>query len=323
MTRRSTLLLVPLSLLGLALLLGRAAPPAALAAPAADLAYDQAFWQRWCDGKAELAGYELTFPRYGQPRAGVAVTIVVKEDLLAKERVKANDPSAQGAFPAMKLNLVQDFATGIYDYGLMTSAWVGLQPGAGLPAGAPHKVSFSAQEWCGHAYQQVVFGPQQLARATHSYFEGEPDGPDALPARPGGLAEDLLLLWARGMVAPRLAPGEERQVPLLTSCGRARLLHRPQAWVEATLRREAALTTIEVPAGKLEARVLTLKHADRTWTVWVEDAEPYRVLAWRCSDGEEGKLLKSARLAYWQLHGAGQEKLLAQLGLSPRPARTP
>jgi hypothetical protein len=35
------------------------------------------FWQRWGDGRAELAGYDLTTPRYGALRKGVAVTIFV------------------------------------------------------------------------------------------------------------------------------------------------------------------------------------------------------------------------------------------------------
>ena len=42
-------------------------------------AFDDAFWKQWGDGQAELSGYDLTFPRYGQLRRGVAVTIFVTE----------------------------------------------------------------------------------------------------------------------------------------------------------------------------------------------------------------------------------------------------
>jgi hypothetical protein len=52
-----------------------------------------------------------------------------------------------------------------------------------------------------------------------------------------------------------------------------------------------------------------------TWTM--ESAAPHRILAWQSSDGEAAHLLGSARLAYWQLNGLGQEKQLKLLGLSP------
>ncbi|HEX8953647.1 MAG TPA: hypothetical protein VF945_17440, partial [Polyangia bacterium] len=38
------------------------------------------FWKVWGDGKAELDGYALVEPRYGQPREGTAVAIFVTED---------------------------------------------------------------------------------------------------------------------------------------------------------------------------------------------------------------------------------------------------
>src|SRR3954471_13041707 len=68
------------------------------------------FQKQWYDGKAELAGYELTIPRYGETRHGTAVTIFVTEPLSNSVRVKADPgkhPSADEV-PVMKLNLVQD-----------------------------------------------------------------------------------------------------------------------------------------------------------------------------------------------------------------------
>ena len=35
------------------------------------------FWQHWGDGKAELAGYALTMPRYRELRTGEAVLVTV------------------------------------------------------------------------------------------------------------------------------------------------------------------------------------------------------------------------------------------------------
>src|SRR6185503_7282151 len=87
------------------------------------LIFGNAFWKRWGDGRGELAGYDLTFPRYGSLRKGVAITIFVTETFSHSLRVKS-DPGrhpASDEYPVMKLNLVQDFGTGIYDYNLMTS----------------------------------------------------------------------------------------------------------------------------------------------------------------------------------------------------------
>ena len=87
-----------------------------IAVSAASLpSYDQAFWSIWGDGQAELAGYDLTIPRYNQPRRGVAVTIFVTETFSNSARVKS-DPGKHppsDEFPVMKSNLVKDYQTGI------------------------------------------------------------------------------------------------------------------------------------------------------------------------------------------------------------------
>ena len=66
------------------------------------------------------------------------------ETFLAEDRVKA-DPGRRAkseVFPVMKLNLVQDFPTGIYDYQLMTSSFSSLAPWNGRPAGSAARVMF-------------------------------------------------------------------------------------------------------------------------------------------------------------------------------------
>ena len=97
----------------------------AVSASASLPSFDRTFWSTWGDGQAELAGYDLTIPRYNQPRRGVAVTIFVTETFSNSARVKA-DPGkhpASDEFPVMKLNLVKDYQTGIYDYNEMTSSF--------------------------------------------------------------------------------------------------------------------------------------------------------------------------------------------------------
>ena len=296
------------------------------AASAAAPVFDDAFWKRWGDGKAELAGYELTFPRYGELRKGVAVAVFVTETFSNSERVKS-DPGKHpksDEFPVMKLNLVQDFSTGVYDYNLMTSAFVALAPVNGRPAGSATKVSFSSQEWCGHVYEQALFDAGGVRLSSHSYFDGEADQSGMLAIPPGDLDGDALLLWARGFAAPVLAPGERRAVPLVKSLRTARLLHEPVAVGSATLTRQAARARVIVPAGTFDAERRTVEIAGGPiWTILVEAAEPHRILQWQTSDGEKASLLASDRLEYWKMHGEADLPALARLGLKPRPPRTP
>ncbi len=289
-------------------------------------AFDSAFWQRWGDGMAELAGYDLVQPRYGQKRDGVAVTIFVTETFSNSLRVKS-DPGQHpesDEFPVMKLNLVEDFPTGIYDYNLMTSTFIALRAVNGRAAGSVTKISFSSQEWCGNVYAQALFDAGSVRHHSHSYFDGEADRQETLAYPADGLAEDALPLWARGLAGPVLKLGETRDVQLLRSLKAARLLHQPVVWQKARLTRAAQAQTVKVPAGTFDVEVLTCAiEGGRTWTFHVELAQPHRLVKWEVSDGEKAELLASDRLKYWQMNGKGFESSLAKLGLKPRGARMP
>ena len=288
--------------------------------------FDNAFWKYWGDGHAELAGYDLSMPRYGQIRSGTAVTIFVTETFSNQLRVKA-DPDQHpdtDEFPVMKLNLIHDFPTGIYDYNMMTSIFVALRSVNGRPAGWPTKVSFSAQEWCGHVYQQLLFDTDGIRRQLHSYFDGEADQEDRLDYPRGGVSEDALLLWARRLTGPVLKAGESRRVPVLRSVQVARLRHVPMIWQEATLSRSDAVEQVTVPAGTFDVNQLRASIDEgRTWTFYVETAPPHRLVRWKTSEGQKADLLSSARLKYWQMNANGYESALSQLGLRARDQRMP
>ena len=294
-------------------------------------AYDQAFGARWFDGTAELAGYRLTYPRYGELREGTAVSIVVTERLDPATLVKAERDPGRGV-PTIKLNLIEDFQTGVYDYNLMTSAFVTTAASSTLgAAGLPAKVAFSSQEWCGLSFSMARFEPSRVALATHSYFEGEADSERGLARPADGIAEDQLLLWARGLAGPVLEPGESRDVPLFRSMAIARLRHVPMDWDDATLSRAEGTESIEVPAGAFDAERMSVRvqseSAPRTygtgqvgslpreWTFWVEAGGDRRVLRYSRDDGLDAQLLASDRLKYWELNREGNESYLDRLGL--------
>lgn len=288
--------------------------------------FGDAFWQHWGDGRAEMAGYDLVTPRYGALRRGTAVAITVTETFSNEARVKA-DPGRhppKDEFPVLKLNLVQDFATGIYDYQLMTSAFAALTSVNSRPPGALTKVSFGAQEWCGHVYAQMLFDASYARYTGHSYFDGEADSASAIPSPNDALSEDGLLLWARGFAAPVLARGDSATATVTGSLRHARLLHQRIVSTSASLARAATTETITVPAGTFECEVARVRiQGGRSWTFWVEAAAPHRIVQWTCDDGEQARLLASDRLAYWGMNGEGAERELARLGLTARAPRMP
>ena len=290
------------------------------------LEFGDEFWKHWGDGKGELAGYDLTIPRYGQIRKGVAITVFVTETFSNSLRVKS-DPGRHpksDEFPVMKLNLVEDFATGIYDYNLLTSSFVALSAVNGRPAGAATKVAFSSQEWCGGVWSQLLFDGGSARSTLHSYFDGEADHSGTLPVPPNALSGDALLLWARSLAQPLVRPCERLSVPLVRSLESARLSHKPVDMLTAVLSRDTASSKLTVPAGTFEVRRASVEiPGAATWKFAVETAAPHRIIEWERSDGEKASLLGSERLEYWNLHAEGQESFLARLGLKPRPPRTP
>jgi hypothetical protein len=294
-----------------------------LAAPLEPPRFDDAFWQHWGDGQAELSSYDLVYPRYGAERRGTAVAIFVTETFRTDRYVKAEGTRCCAAHevPVLKLNLVEDFATGIYDYNLMTSTFVALGDTKVARAGRPLKVAFSAQEWCGQMYHQLRFAPGHVDSAWHSYFEGEADGRAEI-AWDDGLSEDALWLWARGLAFPRVAPGERRDVPFITGLADRRLAHRDLRVTHAILTRSTKPESVTVPAGTFAVTRAQVDADGEQLVFWIENDPPHRVIRF-AGRGREASLVGSARNKYWALNAPGGEKELAPLGLTPRPPRTP
>ncbi|MFG0248239.1 MAG: hypothetical protein ACF8OB_05075 [Phycisphaeraceae bacterium JB051] len=283
------------------------------------------FWKQWGDGKAEMAGYDIIYPRYGQLRKGTGVTIFVTEDFSDTLRVKADPgkhPKAD-VYPVIKLNLIEDFPTGLYDYSLMTSVFV--RADNSEKGGLPVKASFSAQEWCGHAYAQLLFDKSSIRLTSHSYFDGEADQNYKLNMPSNAMSQDTLLHWARGLANPVLKPGQSVKVNMLMSMAHSRLRHQPLAFTQATLTFTDKPVEVTVPAGSLSCDQLTCTLADgEKWTFHVDRNSPYRpIVQWESSAGHKGQLIKSKRLPYWRLHDNGDESILSELGLKPRDARMP
>jgi hypothetical protein len=287
----------------------------------------------WHDGKAELDGYRYTLTRYGQTRHGQAVAVFVTEPFSRSKNVKVDDPAKNPAdtFDALKLNLVRDFQTGIYDYNTMTSLFVRSDDFE------PVKVSFSSTEWCGNVYEELKLDPGLVTQRLSSYFENESATREERRPK-GGLLEEELFLKLRGLRGDFLPPGESRTVPMLPSSFRRSLTHQPLQWSEARIQHLPAARSITVPAGRFETNVYVVRlPSGAEGTFFIETRYPHRVIRWEWSregpvasaqaagaqwvrDADDsGELTGSQRLEYWKLHGEGDERYLAKLGLKPLP----
>lgn len=289
---------------------------------AADLFPDAQFWKLWGDGQAEISAYDLVIPRYGEQRRGTAVAIFVTEPFSGQLRVKADDGKhpANDVYPVMKMNLMKDFQTGVYDYHDMLSSFVGLQAANGRPGGTLTKAAFSRQEWCGHTFQMALFDANKIRATMHSYFDGEADQQREIRNDIRGVPDDQLFFWARGMAEPFLKPKDVVALPYLTSTEHAK---DSLKWRQAQFKRSPVTRRIPLGQETIEAEVYTVQIVDglkKEFTV--EKGGARRILRWEFSNGEKGTLIKSARLKYWDMKQKGGEAALKQLGLLPRPPRT-
>jgi hypothetical protein len=269
------------------------------------------FWKTWGDGKAELTTYQLTTPRYGELRKGKAVLIFVTEDHSLQERVKIEGdttatPSSQ-KIPILKLNAVRDFQTGIYPYHILTSVFARIDRPQTIS-----KISFSAQEWCGHTYHQLIQKGMTLHETVHSYFGGEADQTKRWSIPPDVIYEDAFPILVRELQGEWLKPGEKRVLPLAPSLMFLRLNHKPFAWQQVTIEKSALLMKLPSPLKEPRSGYRwTLTTPQTTWTYWVENNSPHRILGWQNTLGEIGSIRESKRLPYWALHENGDETQLS------------
>ena len=277
-----------------------------------------AFYKDWSDGQAEVSGFQLQQPRYGQMRDGQAVLIYVTEPFSKKRRVKVDryDPTNPDHFIALKLNFVRRFQTGVYDYAVMTSLFA--DPRQSM---RPVKQTFSSQEWCGQVYEELLFDPKKVQVDTRSYFEGESQRTTL--AVTDAVTIDALWMTARGLTAGG-PTGAKTATEMIGSSVIRRLQHRPPRVFSAQARWLETPTNVETKAGTFRVKTLVFQRQDRVQCrLEVELATPYRIIGWRCADGERASLTGSKRIAYWTRARLGDERLLIDLGLAPMSPKTP
>ena len=263
------------------------------------------FNEYWYAGKAEICSYDYTINRYDEPRTGYAVFVFVTEDLSKSKQVKLDDPAKAGddRVPVLKLNAIQRFQTGIYDYSLMSSLFTPVDVQK-----FPHslKATTTVQDWCGHVFTQMNLKGNQYHVTSYSYFEME--GDKQSDTQGDAMLEDEV--FTRLRINPASLPkGATKMIPNLTY---TRLRHKPIA---------AQNDTIDIKDGEagLKTCIVTYPDIKRRLEVNFEAVFPYKIMSFIEYDGDkkmsEAKLKKSVMSDYWAKHDLKSDPLRKDLGL--------
>jgi hypothetical protein len=264
---------------------------------------DNNFNAYWYAGKAEVNSYDYFIDRYDQPRKGYAVLVFVTEDFSKSKHVKLDDPAKAGddRVPVLKINALQKFNTGIYDYSMMSSIFTPVDLNKNPRS---LKMTTTVQDWCGHIFTQIDEKKDKYHVSQYSYFEMEGD---KVSDTEGGLLEDEILTRLR--INPANIPmGEVKLIPNLTY---TRLRHKPI---------EPMSAKIEIKDIANKQRSLVVKYtAGRRLEIDYEAAFPYKIMRIGEYDGDkkmsEAILKKSIMSDYWTKNGNQDGGLRTDLGI--------
>lgn len=272
--------------LGLLAARGRAAGQEASRAPAELEAVGFAAARGWDDGQAEVARYDARRTLYGRERPYTLVRLAVKEPFDVRQGVKADAPGP-AAREVFKVVAVHDVPTGKpYEYRQTTFVHLERRdPRRAL------SLTMGSQEWCGNTFVRVLRGADGFSRAAHSYWDGQADWRDELPA--DTWFEDQLPFTLRAL-DPAAGPLEVSLLPTTLSNKAPRA-----APVRARLEVEATHEAVSAPAGTFRCARWACTIGERVARYWVATDAPLRPLV-RFDDATgAGELRSLERGAYW------------------------
>jgi hypothetical protein len=262
----------------------------------------------WNNGKADIAGYELSQQRYGEMRNGEVVLVFVKEPFHQGRQIKASKNSGENIIPVMKLNQIRRFTTGIYDYQLMTSVFTPPTKDNRIQS---LKLSHSTQEWCGQSYLQLnhLASKNMYKSNTFSYMGEQSDLKDRFQV---DLLEDEIFNLIR--LEPDLLPtGKFRILP---AANHLRLMHIPVRSFDAT-------GTIKEGTNGMLFYIVEIPEISRTVKFWFDADGTHIIRGWKeYYPGVDGEMrytkasLKGRMVTpYWEQNGKRYEELREELNL--------
>lgn len=303
-------------LLGTAIILvtGICMVPAEISEPTANLTPQRSgeFDAYWYSGKAEISSYTVQMARYGDMHPGTSILIFVTEDFLVDKQVKKEHAGNEKSTSVLKMNKIDRFTTGIYDYSLMLSTFC---PVDRVSYPFALKTTFSAQDWCGQSFMQVNRRGSGYQALLRSYFEAEGD---KNPVLESAFLEDEL--WTLARLDPKSLPTGKFEI--YPSSQQLRLRHDPMTAEQVTGR-----LSIEIRDDSSEQFIYTLLYkSGRELSIHLQTVFPYRIYGWdeKVKSGfEEGakwlttkaRLDKTIKSSYWGENTPEHRELRKGLGL--------
>jgi hypothetical protein len=258
----------------------------------------------WYAGKAEISSYTYQINRYDEARTGYAVLVFVTEPFSKSKQVKLDYPdrTSDDNISVLKLNTLQRFETGIYDYSMMTSLFTPVDLKA-----YPHSLKWntSVQDWCGQVFSQLNWrGGNKYSTEQYSYFEMEGD---KAPTTEGVLLEDEL--FTRLRINPASLPTEKvKVIPNLTY---TRIRHKPIDGLAAQISFK--------DMGNGTKTCLLNYETKRRLEILFEANFPYKILGFVEFEGDKemsrASLKKTILSDYWAKHDNKHAYLRDELGL--------
>ena len=150
---------------------------------------------------------------------------------------------------------------------------------------------------------------------SKSYFEGENNLNKKFNLSAGSATEDQLFMTIRGI--SQVSTG-----PILMSQLESRLKHKDIVWRKLKSVNKKDLTYKNMPAVEHSFII----EGGTSYKFITEKAFPHKLLSWQANYNgmiEKAEWIKTKKMKYWGLNGMGDLSKLKDLGLSPRPARTP
>ena len=245
----------------------------------------------WDQGKAEVLIFDSNKVQYDQTRKADVTFIVVKEDHLPGEAVKANDWKQKGLISRFKFNQVITVPTGVYTYRQMLSTF--LDRSSMLHA----KTVFTSQEWCGQTSKTFLPDEKGLRLDFNSYWEGEGIGHMILPATDDILLYNSLPLVLRVMRLEQKGTTSISMLPDIVS----NKVGKPRV-VQAKLQfhgEKDELFLVEISWRQDEEQ-----RRDR---LWFDTKFPFPLRRWLQYDGSELRRKKKIMEDYWNFNGVKDE----------------
>ncbi len=246
----------------------------------------------WGDGRAEYNFYDAVEVRYGLPRDTEVRHILVRENFLPNDQVKADDWKTPGAYPVIKLNQIIRVPTGTYRYDQMHSGFWN------AASGDLEKFSLASMDSCGNSYKEGRIANGALAYRAHTYWEGMSDVERDIELPPGALFYDELPFKLRLLDWENVTTFT---APLTGSVVSSR--------ADALEFSDATFTVVTAP----EAKTVKVEHAGGTDVFTFAAKSPYVLLTWQRADGGTLSLTGTTRLDYWNHNAPGDERLIKGL----------